>query len=181
MLRRSTRSCGGFLRCCSIERAKTETAATIPHKKCGTPTSCWIRRPQGGLIPKRQSIPTRRDTPRRRAFFKAFAILSGRNSCGRFSSVEVEREQIMKANNETATLRAAENTARGCSLRGASPIINLLSSHYGSVHSWFHHGGLRLALASSRTGRVLLHALCVLRRPSHSSWHWRGIVREFSV
>jgi hypothetical protein len=105
------------------------------------------------------------------------------NNSGRFSSVEVERKEIMKANNETATLRASENTARRCSLREVSPrwIINLLSLRYGSVHSWFYHGGPRLALASSRTGRVLLHALCVLRRPSHSSWHWRGILREFSA
>lgn len=33
-------------------------------------------------------------------------------------------------------------------------------------------------LASSRLGRVLLHALCLLRHPSHSRWHWQGILRE---
>jgi hypothetical protein len=35
------------------------------------------------------------------------------------------------------------------------------------------------ALAASRTGRVLLHALCLLRHPTHMRWHWGGIVREF--
>ena len=36
-------------------------------------------------------------------------------------------------------------------------------------------------LASSRPGRVLLHALCLLRHPAHLRWHWHGIVREFKV
>lgn len=33
-------------------------------------------------------------------------------------------------------------------------------------------------LASYRLGRVLLHALCLLRHPSHTRWHWNGILRE---
>jgi len=37
------------------------------------------------------------------------------------------------------------------------------------------------ALASSRLGRVLLHALCLLRHPAHGRWHWSGIVREFKA
>jgi hypothetical protein len=35
-------------------------------------------------------------------------------------------------------------------------------------------------LSRTKPGRVLLHALCVLRRPRHVSWHWHGIVREFA-
>jgi hypothetical protein len=35
--------------------------------------------------------------------------------------------------------------------------------------------------AKSRTGRVLLHALCLARHPAHALWHWRGIVREFAL
>jgi hypothetical protein len=96
----------------------------------------------------------------------------------------VERKEFMKTNNETATQRAAKNAARWCSWPAAWALrqfVDLLSLRYGSAHTWFYQGGLRLALASSRTGRVLLHALCVLRRPSHSSWHWRGILREFSA
>ena len=37
------------------------------------------------------------------------------------------------------------------------------------------------ALASSRLGRVLLHALCLLRHPAHGRWHLNGIVREFKA
>ena len=33
-------------------------------------------------------------------------------------------------------------------------------------------------LASFRLGRVLLHALCLVRHPAHVRWHWAGIVRE---
>jgi hypothetical protein len=33
-------------------------------------------------------------------------------------------------------------------------------------------------LAASRSGRVVLHVLCLLRHPGHAQWHWRGIVRE---
>ena len=33
-------------------------------------------------------------------------------------------------------------------------------------------------LSQSRHGRVLLHLGCALRRPSHLSWHWHGILRE---
>jgi len=34
-------------------------------------------------------------------------------------------------------------------------------------------------MAESRLGRVLLHALCLVRNPAHRQWHWRGILREF--
>ena len=34
------------------------------------------------------------------------------------------------------------------------------------------------ALTSSRLGRVLLHAFCLLFRPAHIGWHWHGIRRE---
>jgi len=37
----------------------------------------------------------------------------------------------------------------------------------------------QIALASSRLGRVTLHAFCLLRRPRHARWHWHGIQREF--
>jgi hypothetical protein len=37
------------------------------------------------------------------------------------------------------------------------------------------------ALTSSRLGRVLLHAFCLLRRPGHGRWHLDGILREFKV
>ena len=49
-------------------------------------------------------------------------------------------------------------------------------------------GGLRLLskeramnhLAASKSGRMLLHAICLLRHPNHSRWHWKGIMREFA-
>jgi hypothetical protein len=34
------------------------------------------------------------------------------------------------------------------------------------------------SLAASRTGRILLHLICFLRRPTHVRWHWNGILRE---
>jgi hypothetical protein len=34
-------------------------------------------------------------------------------------------------------------------------------------------------LIKSRMGRVILHAVCLLRNPRHAHWHWRGMVREF--
>ena len=33
-------------------------------------------------------------------------------------------------------------------------------------------------LATSRMGRVLIHAVCVLRHPANLRWHWDGILRE---
>lgn len=41
-------------------------------------------------------------------------------------------------------------------------------------------GGFRAVLAESRPGRVILHTLCLLRRPCRFQWHWQGIVREFA-
>lgn len=34
-------------------------------------------------------------------------------------------------------------------------------------------------LSETKSGRVLLHALCLLRCPRHAAWHWRGMLREF--
>src|SRR6267142_5414674 len=39
---------------------------------------------------------------------------------------------------------------------------------------------IKLRLAQTRFGRVLLHVICCLRKPRSLSWHWRGIVREFA-
>lgn len=33
-------------------------------------------------------------------------------------------------------------------------------------------------LATCRTGRVILHVLCLLQHPEHLRWHWSGILRE---
>jgi len=41
-------------------------------------------------------------------------------------------------------------------------------------------GAPATTLAGSRFGRVLLHSLCMLKRPNRLRWHWRGIVREFA-
>ena len=40
---------------------------------------------------------------------------------------------------------------------------------------------LATAIASNKSGRILLHAVCLLRRPRHAGWHWGGIVREVSA
>lgn len=37
------------------------------------------------------------------------------------------------------------------------------------------------ALAESKTGRVVLHTMCLLRHPERASWHWHGILREFAA
>jgi hypothetical protein len=37
---------------------------------------------------------------------------------------------------------------------------------------------MKLRLAESSYGRVLLHLVCCLRRPGSLSWHWNGILRE---
>jgi hypothetical protein len=89
----------------------------------------------------------------------------------------------MKTNNETATHRTSRNAVRWCSLPAAAlpRFVSLLRLRCGAVPSRFHHRELKLVLTSSRTGRVLLHALCALQRPSHCSWHWRGILREFNA
>jgi len=34
-------------------------------------------------------------------------------------------------------------------------------------------------LVKSRMGRVILHAVCLLKSPRHAHWHWCGMVREF--
>jgi hypothetical protein len=44
----------------------------------------------------------------------------------------------------------------------------------------FSIGRFMERLAASRPGRVALHGLCLFRHPSHSRWHWQGIVREFA-
>jgi hypothetical protein len=37
-------------------------------------------------------------------------------------------------------------------------------------------------LATTSSGRVLIHLLCLLRQPTadRRRWHWQGIVREFT-
>src|SRR6266853_116668 len=44
----------------------------------------------------------------------------------------------------------------------------------------FQKGDCMDHLTQSRLGRVVLHALCLLRRPGHARWHWLGIIREFA-
>ncbi len=39
----------------------------------------------------------------------------------------------------------------------------------------------RNSLGSSKTGRVVLHTMCLLRHPERASWHWQGILREFAA
>ncbi|HTL58281.1 MAG TPA: hypothetical protein VL361_21520 [Candidatus Limnocylindrales bacterium] len=39
---------------------------------------------------------------------------------------------------------------------------------------------MKIRLAQTRFGRVLLHVGCCLKRPGHLSWHWHGILREFA-
>jgi hypothetical protein len=36
-------------------------------------------------------------------------------------------------------------------------------------------------LVKSRMGRVVLHALCLLRNRRQRAWHWQGMLREFHV
>ena len=38
---------------------------------------------------------------------------------------------------------------------------------------------MKLRLAQTCLGRVLLHVACCFKRPDHLSWHWHGIIREF--
>jgi hypothetical protein len=38
---------------------------------------------------------------------------------------------------------------------------------------------IRILLAQTRMGRVLLHSACLARRPANLGWHWKGIIREF--
>jgi len=40
--------------------------------------------------------------------------------------------------------------------------------------------GMKLRMAQTCFGRVLLHLLCCLRRPGHFWWHWHGIERELA-
>lgn len=37
---------------------------------------------------------------------------------------------------------------------------------------------LTALLSGSGVGRIILHLLCLFRRPGHLCWHWRGIARE---
>jgi len=34
-------------------------------------------------------------------------------------------------------------------------------------------------LATHALGRVVLHLVCLLKRPTHAAWHWQGILREW--
>ncbi len=40
---------------------------------------------------------------------------------------------------------------------------------------------LTYQLSLSSAGRLLLHAGCMVRRPSHAQWHWQGICRELAL
>lgn len=35
-------------------------------------------------------------------------------------------------------------------------------------------------LGGNRTGRLVLHALCMVQHPDRVGWHWQGMVREFA-
>jgi len=37
---------------------------------------------------------------------------------------------------------------------------------------------MKLKLAQTRWGRVLLHVACLTTHPGHWGWHWKGILRE---
>jgi|WetSurMetagenome_2_1015567.scaffolds.fasta_scaffold775231_2 hypothetical protein len=37
------------------------------------------------------------------------------------------------------------------------------------------------SLGNSRTGRVILHTVCLIRHPERATWHWHGILREFAA
>ena len=39
----------------------------------------------------------------------------------------------------------------------------------------------RNGLGNSRTGRVILHTVCLIRHPEKATWHWHGILREFAA
>jgi hypothetical protein len=39
-------------------------------------------------------------------------------------------------------------------------------------------GTSEITLASSASGRILLHLLCA-KRDHHFLWHWHGVIREF--
>jgi hypothetical protein len=36
-------------------------------------------------------------------------------------------------------------------------------------------------LATNRTGRIILHVGCLVRRPHNAAWHYRGILRELHL
>ena len=36
-------------------------------------------------------------------------------------------------------------------------------------------------LAANKTGRILLHVTCLVRRPRQAAWHYRGILRELNL
>ena len=42
-------------------------------------------------------------------------------------------------------------------------------------------GSWKNSLGNSRTGRVLLHTVCLIRHPEKATWHWHGILREFAA
>lgn len=65
---------------------------------------------------------------------------------------------------------------------GATPLLSIEPAFPAKLpppsHPRFRSKGDMNAMASSRLGRVLLHALCLLRHPAHGRWHWVGILRE---
>jgi len=69
---------------------------------------------------------------------------------------------------------------------GSAPSINPhhwgeCSATSGGRSSTSAGASWRNGLGSSRTGRVVLHTMCLLRHPERASWHWQGIVRELAA
>jgi len=60
---------------------------------------------------------------------------------------------------------------------------NTLGQMGSTVRSREAHGASqRVAdvLVRCRPGRMLLHAICLCRRPAQAHWHWLGLWREVS-
>jgi len=97
----------------------------------------------------------------------------------------------MKKNKQAATVRLSRET-RGSRLLTFARLA-MLQGHPTQTNPPFPPDSptpfngliaveaLANTLASTRLGRVLLHALCLLRHPARSRWHWQGIVRELRV
>ncbi len=92
---------------------------------------------------------------------------------------------------KTALVKRGNRWATAGLLVGAVGLgLGEASSRLESTHLAVLDRGTRLAparlswksnLGSSRTGRVILHTVCLIRHPQKASWHWHGILREFSA
>ena len=105
----------------------------------------------------------------------------------------------MKSNtlNRTLSLRKTKTVQQGNRLAIAAMIAAILGLGLGTSSAPFESARLapldretRIApprlnwknqLGNSRTGRVLLHTVCLIRHPQKATWHWRGILREFAA